>query len=120
MQEKRQEKEDNGIDARKAKAIAALIGGQNREEAAKSAGVSARTLRNWFHDDPIFAARYADATEELVEDARLRASRILDTSLAKLETSLSGPAFLTDTGDFIAAARLSLDAVARLAPKPRD
>lgn len=70
--------------AKQEQALAALMTYPTRNEAAKAAGITTRTLRGYFKD-PAFRERYREMCFEIMEDAALRSKRILDKSLTTLE-----------------------------------
>lgn len=72
------------MDARKQKALAALLSNHSRKEAAKAAGVSDRTLRNYFHD-PEFLEQYKEAYSDMLQDAVAEGRRLLHLSMRTFE-----------------------------------
>lgn len=69
--------------ARQQKALAALLTAPNKEAAAKAAGVSARTLRDYMAI-PEFQDAYKKAFAGLVEDATRQAQRAITPALDTL------------------------------------
>lgn len=61
-------------------ALAALIANPERKAAAKAAGITDRTLRNYFKD-PEFAAAYKQAYDEILQDAVAEGKQLLHTSM---------------------------------------
>lgn len=68
----------------KERAIAALLIYPTREEAAKAAGLSSKTVRRYW-DDPEFVSAYKKAFSELVEGATRQAQRNLEPAVNTLQ-----------------------------------
>lgn len=68
----------------KERAIAALLIYPTREEAARAAGLSSKTIRRYW-DDPEFKAEYQRAFSELVEGATRQAQRNLEPAVNTLQ-----------------------------------
>lgn len=68
----------------KERAIAALLIHPTREEAAKAAGLSSKTVRRYW-DDPEFVSAYKKAFSELVEGATRQAQRNLEPAVDTLQ-----------------------------------
>ena len=79
-----QESTDNGINAKQAKAIAALLTEKTIGAAAKSAGIAERTLYNWLADNS-FRAELRKAEAALVDSAVRRLARGQEAALDTLE-----------------------------------
>lgn len=60
--------DDRPLDPRRARALADLLAGTTREDAAATAGVSPRTLRRW-QTEPFFAAEYRKRAREIASTA---------------------------------------------------
>ena len=73
--------------AKQEQALAALMTCPTRNDAAKAAGITGRTLRGYFKD-PEFRQRYREMCFEIMEDAALRSKIILDKCLAVFEEAL--------------------------------
>ena len=67
----------------KRKAIAALLTSKTRKEAAEKAGITDRTLRNYFSDAE-FVRAYREAFETVIEDATRQAQQSIAPALAVL------------------------------------
>ena len=65
------------------RALAALLQCKSREEAAKMAGISSRTLRNYFQNQE-FAEAYRLAISELLENAVMEARQGISPALSTL------------------------------------
>ena len=61
----------------------ALLTHPTREEAAKAAGITSKTLRTYL-EDPAFQAAYKAALAELLEDATTQAKQSLNPALTAL------------------------------------
>ena len=68
---------------KKEKALAALLVCPTRKAAAQAAGVSVRTMQDYFKD-PEFLERYRAAFGELVQDATRQAQRAIAPALSAL------------------------------------
>lgn len=68
----------------KEKALSSLLTHSTRKEAAKAAGISSRTLRDYFKD-PEFLERYRQAFGELVQDAARQAQQTIAPALSTLK-----------------------------------
>lgn len=66
--------------AKQEKTLAALLSNPDRKTAAKAAGVSVRTIRNYFQD-PEFAAAYKQAYNEMLQDAAAEGKQLLHLSM---------------------------------------
>ena len=69
--------------ARQQKALAALLTTPSKEAAAKAAGISARSLRDYLAD-PEFQSEYRKAFGNMVEDATRQAQQALAPALSTL------------------------------------
>lgn len=69
-------------------ALAALLRGANREQAAAAAGVNSRTLRNWQRCPEFSGELRRRQTEQVEEAASLGRSRMLD-ALAVFESVMN-------------------------------
>ena len=65
------------------RALLALLTHPTREEAAKAAGTTSKTLRTYL-EDPAFQAAYKAALAELLEDATTQAKQSLNPALTAL------------------------------------
>ena len=65
------------------RALLALLTHPTREEAAKAAGITSKTLRTYL-EDPAFQAAYKAALAELLEDATTQAKQSLNPALTAL------------------------------------
>ena len=65
------------------RALLALLTHPTREEAAKAAGITSKTLRTYL-EDPVFQAAYKAALAELLEDATTQAKQSLNPALTAL------------------------------------
>ena len=75
------------LDAKKSRALTALLEAETHQEAAQQAGVSLRTLYNWLAD-PAFIAEYRRLRRQLVEGAVVKLQRSMELPVAKLVTNL--------------------------------
>ena len=66
-------------------ALAALLTHPTRKEAAAAAGISVRTLQDYFNKDPEFMERYRAAFGELVQDATRQAQQTIAPALSTLK-----------------------------------
>src|SRR5215469_5888496 len=62
--------------------------GSSMVDAARLAGVDRRTVYNWIHHDPKFAAAYNAWQHELLESARARALAMSDKALTTLDAAI--------------------------------
>lgn len=62
------------------RALAALMIYRTKEEAALAAGITARTLRQYFHDEE-FMAEYRQAFGNMIEESTRQAQRALSPAL---------------------------------------
>ena len=69
--------------ARQQKALAALLISPSKAAAAKAAGISTRTLRDYLAD-PEFQTAYRDAFGNMVEDATRQAQQAISPALSTL------------------------------------
>lgn len=69
--------------ARQQKALAALLATPSKEAAAKAAGISTRSLRDYLAD-PEFQAEYKKAFGNMVEEATRQAQQALAPALSTL------------------------------------
>ena len=69
--------------ARQQKALAALLTSPSKAAAAKAAGISPRTLRDYLAD-PEFQTAYRDAFGNMVEDATRQAQQAISPALSTL------------------------------------
>ena len=72
------------MDAKKERALAALLTNPTRAAAAKQAGVTVRTLNNYF-TDPEFCKRYSDAFLDIVQDATRQSQQLLAPAFTTLQ-----------------------------------
>ena len=73
--------------ARQQKALAALLSTSSKAAAARAAGISDRTLRDYLAD-PTFRAEYEKAFKDMVEDATKQAKQSLSPALSTLRMNL--------------------------------
>ena len=99
---------------RQAKALQALFTEPTREAAAKAAGISPRTLREYMKD-PEFRATYNEAVTAQLGEATGQARQGLSSALAVLREIMENPA--AEDRDRISAASKSIDAALRLIEK---
>lgn len=78
------------MDARKEKALAALLSCNTQEAAAEAAGISPRTLRNYLRE-PEFMERYRKANGQLVQAATLQIQRSLAPAINALREIAENP-----------------------------
>lgn len=69
--------------ARQQKALAALLTSPSKAAAAKAAGISPRTLRDYLAD-PEFQTAYRDAFGNMVEDAARQSQQAISPALSTL------------------------------------
>ena len=69
------------------RALAALLTSKSRTEAAKKAGVTTRTLQNYFSDSD-FVAAYRAAFSDLLADATKQGQQSLSPALSTLQDIL--------------------------------
>lgn len=69
------------------KALAALMTCPTRKDAAKAAGITGRTLREYFKDKE-FRERYREMCFEIMEDAARRSKLTLDKCLTVFEAAM--------------------------------
>lgn len=81
------------------RALIALLTQPTREEAAKAAGITSKTLRGYLEDTE-FQAAYKTALAELLEDATTQAKQSLNPALTALRE-------ITEDGGQQAQARVS-------------
>lgn len=83
----------------KEKALAALLTHSTKKEAAQAAGISPRTLQDYFKDAE-FQARYREAFKSMVEDATRQAQQAINPALSTLRE-------IMEDKDMLAAARIN-------------
>lgn len=71
------------MDARRNRALEALLNSRTRSEAAKLAGVAESTMRRYLHEDD-FRREYESRQGEILDDAVSNAKRTLSQSLETL------------------------------------
>lgn len=71
------------MNAKKQKALVALLTNPTREEAASAAGITSKTLRGYLAD-PEFQAEYKKAFANMVEDATRQAQQSFTPALSTL------------------------------------
>ena len=91
--------------ARQQKALAALLTTSSKAAAARAAGISDRTLRDYL-SDPTFRAAYEKAFGDMVEDATRQAKQSLSPALSTLREIVEDKG--EDTQARISAARAIL------------
>lgn len=96
---------------KKERALAALLVRPTRKAAAQAAGVSVRTMQDYFKD-PEFLERYRAAFGELVQDATRQAQQALSLAISTL-TEIMGNTDEQATAR-IQAARSTLEYTLRL------
>ena len=67
------------------RALSALLTSKTKLEAAEKAGITDRTMRNYF-ENPEFCQRYREAFAGVVQDATRRAQQLLEPALSTLQT----------------------------------
>lgn len=75
------------LTAKQRRAIAALLSGATKTQAASAAGVTARTLARW-RDDDAFSAELKRITRQATDDAAVRLSGMVDKSLTVIGSLL--------------------------------
>lgn len=83
MRSKSEIMEVNNTTADKEKALRAVLTCRSKREAAAVAGITERTLRNYFQQ-PDFNSAYKEAMSELMQDASQQAKAALSTALSVL------------------------------------
>lgn len=73
------------MNARKEKALTALLLTKTKEEAAKAAGISRRCLYEYLSDEE-FRKEYRKKCNSLLEDGTLKMQKAVDTAVATLES----------------------------------
>lgn len=96
---------------RQAKALQALFTEPTREAAAKAAGISPRTLREYMKD-PEFRAAYNEAVTAQLGEATGQARQGLSSALAVLREIMENPA--AEDRDRISAASKSIRLIEKL------
>ena len=90
--------------ARQQKALAALLTSPSKAAAAKAAGISPRTLRDYLAD-PDFQTAYRDAFGNMVEDATRQAQQAISPDaqarISAARAILSHGIKLTETTDIL-------------------
>lgn len=99
---------------RQTKALQALFTEPTLEAAAKAAGISPRTLRDYMKD-PEFQAAYNEAITAQLGETTGQARQGLSSALAVLREIMEDPA--AENRDRISAASKSIDAALRLIDK---
>ena len=94
------------IDAKKQRALAALLSSPTKEAAARKAGINAKTLRRYLLDEE-FSAAYKQAAAETVEDATRQLQQSLTDAITRLQTIVSSSR--EASSNQIAAAKILLD-----------
>ena len=72
------------MDAKKERVLAALLTQPTRAAAAKEAGVTVRTINNYFAD-PEFSKRYSEAFLDIVQDATRQSQQLLSPAFTTLQ-----------------------------------
>ena len=100
------------LNARKAKAIAALLDSDNRNNtaAAVAAGVSRRQLQEWLASDAEFQTALAEAQSAMIAEATMRLTALTGLAVGALAECL-GP--YTNEKTAMQAATIVLDRVLR-------
>lgn len=94
------------IDAKKQKALAALMSSPTKDAAAKKAGISTKTMTRYLQDDE-FSAAYKKAAADLVDSATKQMQQSLASAVARLRIIVSSNQEATTNQ--IAAARTLLE-----------
>ncbi len=90
----------------KERAIAALLANPTKQQAAKAAGITDRTLARYF-EDPEFVQAYKQAFGNMVEDATRQAQQSLAPALSTLREIMEDRE--ENTGARIQAAKATLE-----------
>ncbi len=98
----------------KQRAVVALLSESTVEGAAKTAGVSAVTLRRW-RSDPAFREVYRLARETMWEEATARLAVVARSAVETLHREMTNPD--ARPGERIRAAQVLLEASARCATR---
>lgn len=77
------------LTSRKRRAIEALLTAPTKKEAAAAAGITARTMREYFADSE-FQAEYRKACDALIDDATRQLKQLLPLGMDALEHLLTG------------------------------
>lgn len=102
----------SGLDGRKSRVLTALLTSQSKEEAAKTAGVSTRTVRRYLAE-PVFSAAYEAALNQQVDEA-LNISKAGLVEASRTLRDVMGDSGASPTAK-VSAARAMLDFFERLA-----
>lgn len=81
---------DSQLNPKQIKALAALLTGKTRIEAAKAAGVSRQTITNWLQDST-FRQALADGEAELMAGINRRLLLLAEAAVGRLEKVLKRP-----------------------------
>lgn len=101
-----------GLDERRSRVLAALLTTSNREETARMAGVSTRTVRRYLAE-PAFSAAYEAALNQQVDEA-LNISKAGLVEASRTLRDVMGDSVASPTAK-VSAARAMLDFFERLA-----
>lgn len=77
------------LTAQQAIAIAALMRGETHEDAAREAGVSARTLYRWRAEDAAFAAEFKRRTDAITDHVQRQLKALSTKALRTLDKVMS-------------------------------
>lgn len=94
------------MDAKKQKALAALLSSPTKEAAAKKAGINTKTLRRYLQDEA-FSSAYKKAAGDMVEDATRQLQQSLTSAITRLRCIVSSRE--EASSNQIAAAKILLD-----------
>ncbi len=81
---------NNGLTARQSRALTAMMTSQSVVEAAKTAGVSERTLQRWL-DDPAFRKELSERQSEAVTTVTRRLVTLADQAVNTINEVLTDP-----------------------------
>lgn len=78
------------MEAKKEKALLALLNNPTKAEAAKACGITTRTLQNYL-TDPEFMERYREAYQELLEETAKSAQQRISPAFHTLQQIIESP-----------------------------
>lgn len=97
------------------KAIAALIDGLTQSEAAEAAGVSAKTVWRWLHDDVAFAAELKTHAALAMHAARVQLASNLTTAVKTIVDIMGQDKPARGSSTRLRAAKMVIDSAIRMA-----
>lgn len=104
--------EDGSLTTKKRRAIAGLLSTRTVDEAAKSAGVGARTLARWLAEDDVFRAELRQAEGDAIDNATRQLVNLSEAATAVISDILSDKKVAP--GVRLRAATAALDYLLRL------